>query len=290
MTNIMKIIAGGTEGGLEYISLPAPPHFDISKIFDCGQCFRFEPFDSRTYEGVAYGRYLRIRQDDGILTLFGTNEREFDELWCRFLSLDEDYSKINESILSEMQDEKTIKSAIECGDGIRILRQEKWETLCSFIISQNNNIPRIKKIISALCESLGDEISVGDRTFYAFPSPERIVNAGIDFLLSLKTGFRAKYILDAATKFPSLPLDDMETMDFSQADELLRTISGVGPKVSSCVLLFSFSQVNAFPVDVWIKRVLEKYYSSGISPLNIKNYGGIAQQYLFYYERYGFSK
>ncbi len=290
MANIVKIIDCGVENGIEFVSVAAPEHFDINKIFDCGQCFRFERLDECTYEGVAYGRYLRLRQSNGVLTLFGTNECEFNKLWYHYLALDEDYSEINTSIISDMQGDKTMRAAVKCGDGIRILHQEKWEALCSFIISQNNNIPRIKKIIAALCEALGEEKVIGGKSYYTFPAPQRVAAAGVEFLYSLKTGFRAKYIYDAAIKFPSLPVDDMERMDFAQADRLLQTIKGVGAKVSSCVLLFAFSHTEAFPVDVWIKRVLDKYYTGDISPLNIGNYGGIAQQYLFYYERYGFSK
>lgn len=232
------------------------------------------------------GRYVRFEQTKQDLRIYDTER----ELWSKYLALDVDYGRINDSILGDMHGDETMRRAMECGDGIRILRQDKWETLCSFIISQNNNIPRIKKIISSLCQALGEQIRAGERVFYSFPTPEKVASAGIEFLTSLKTGFRAKYIYDAAIRFRELPLEDMEHMSFEEADVLLRQIKGVGPKVSSCVLLFAFSHLEAFPVDVWIKRVLQKYYTASPTPLDIRSYGGVAQQYLFYYERYGFSK
>ncbi len=142
-----------------------------------------------------------------------------------------------------------------------------------------------------MSESLGDPIYVGDRVFYTFPSPEAILRAGEEFIFSLKTGFRAKYIVDAAKHFSALPVEDMRTSaSYAEAQSLLTGINGVGPKVSSCVLLFGFGRYEAFPIDVWIKKVLDKYYGGDFDPARIGRYAGIAQQYLFYYERYDQNK
>ena len=182
----------------------------------------------------------------------------------------------------------TIFSAMERAGGIRILRQEPWEALCSFIISQNNNIPRIKKIIRALSEKYGEAFTAFGETYYAFPTPEALSAAGEDELKSCGTGFRARYILDAAKKVSSGEIDFsvIQSMDDEEAAKYLMTICGVGAKVAACTLLYGFHRTAAFPIDVWIKRVLDKYYPGGIDISSLGAYAGIAQQYLFYYERY----
>ncbi|MEG1742550.1 MAG: DNA-3-methyladenine glycosylase 2 family protein, partial [Clostridia bacterium] len=189
------------------------------------------------------------------------------------------YSKINE-VLSH---DTTVENAIKLARGIRILRQEKWETLCSFIISQNNNIPRIKGIINRFCELLGEKTD-GD---YSFPTAEKTFAAGVEALAPIRAGFRARYIIDAAQKVLSkeVDLDQIEKMSYIDAKQTLMKIKGVGSKVSDCVLLFGYGFFDAFPKDVWIKRVIEKYYGDTFDESIFAPYGGIAQQYLFYYER-----
>ncbi len=292
MVQTLNIICSGIDNdGLNYVKTLRPKHYDIEKIFDCGQCFRFDPSPLGGFEGVAMGRYLRVTQDESTLTLHGSDEKELERIWSRYLALDEDYAQINREILENLNGDLVMQNAMITGDGIRILHQEHWEALCSFIISQNNNIPRIKKIIDTLCRELGEEIQVGNRKFHTFPSPKAVLEAGEEFIFSLKTGFRAKYIIDAAQKFSSLPVEDMENgMSYDKAQQLLTDINGVGPKVSSCVLLFGFARYEAFPIDVWIKKVLQKYYNGNFDPGIIGRYAGIAQQYLFYYERYDQSK
>ena len=174
---------------------------------------------------------------------------------------------------------------MEYGRGIRILRQDGWEALCSFIISQNNNIPRIKKIIENMSKTFGEKI--GD-DLYAFPTAKALYEAGEDKIFELKTGFRAKYIYDAAKKVANgeIDLSLIDKMPTKDALEYLMQIKGVGLKVASCALLFGFNKTDAFPVDVWVKRVLEKYYPNGLDLDNLGDYAGMIQQYLFYYERY----
>jgi N-glycosylase/DNA lyase len=259
--------------------------FSIEKIFDCGQCFRFDPVNGGI-EGVAYGKILRFEQPDATtVNVKGINKSEFDGIFCRYLALDEDYEAVDGDILTRLNDDETIKKAISYGSGIRILRQDGWEALCSFIVSQNNNIPRIKKIIEAMSRQFGEKI---DENHYAFPTAEALAEAGTDKIFDLKTGFRAKYIYDAASKVAKgeIDLSAVDKMTTAEATEYLMQIKGVGLKVASCALLFGFNKTDAFPVDVWVKRVLEKYYPNGLDLNNLGAYAGMIQQYLFYYERY----
>lgn len=283
--------------------------FDVNKIFDCGQCFRFERVENTNHEiefsGVAYGRIVSFAQDGDVLYIYNSDLDDYYLIWKHYLSLDRDYKLIEKDILSRSNN-SALHDAFDHGRGIRILNGERWETLCSFIISQNNNIPRIKKIIEALCLACGNKIDIqngfdihlsGKSSLSSFPSPEAILSLGVDGLYELKTGFRAKYIYDAAQKVASGELDlDLidKNVPLDQAIETLCQIKGVGPKVASCALLFAFEKYDAFPIDVWIKKVIAKYFisenMSGFSPEMLGEYAGIAQQFLFYYERYIHSK
>lgn len=263
----------------------------VFRTFDCGQCFRFETVADSSFlcevEGVAHGRYVRFAQNgEGELFVY-SSEEDFNELWYPYLSLDCDYGAVNETLLSALKgsDRLHLERAAEASRGIRILRQDRWEALCSFIISQNNNIPRIKKIIGAMCEKYGEKIEGG----YAFPTPEALARAGESAIFDLRTGFRAKYIYDAAVKVATgeLSLDSVsDAPTYGEAEKLLLSVKGVGPKVAACTLLFGFSRLDAFPVDVWIKKVLERRFEKGFDPSVFGEFAGIAQQYLFYYERY----
>lgn len=271
-------------------------HFDVSQIFDCGQSFRFLPLDfAKHVGGVAFGRYVEFLQSDDTLTIIGADKSEFDEIWKHYLALDMDYAQVKrelESSFDGKDPQGVLERAMKLGCGIRLLRQEPWECLCSFVISQNNNIPRIRKIIGALCESLGDPIEVDGRTVYAFPSAETVARAGIEKIFSLGTGFRAKYIIDAAETVASgrLDLNELFKCDTQVACERLCEIRGVGPKVAACTMLFSLEKYDAFPIDVWVKRILEKYFPCGLDVDSLGRFAGIAQQYLFYYERYNVGK
>ena len=271
---------------------------DVGKTFDCGQSFRFEKVENSRHEceysGVAYGRFVSFANDGDVLYVYNSTKEDFLNVWCSYLGLDDDYGAIAADILSR-SDSGALKNAVEFGKGIHILRQEYWETLCSFIISQNNNIPRIKKIVSALCESVGAPIDTKNmighgarETEYAFPDARSVEAFGVDNLFDLKTGFRAKYIYDAAKKVADgeLVLVDVAKMPLSDAAEALCSVKGVGPKVAACSLLFGFGKKEAFPIDVWIKRAIEKYFPGEFDAERLGPYAGVAQQYLFYYERY----
>lgn len=255
-----------------------------SAVDDCESCANAARHGA-AFGGTAFGRRVVFeKRGGGVIRIYGcTGEEDFENVWKKYLSLDEDYDAIDRSIISAMpcdSDRRVMEAAVRCGAGIRILKQDPFECLISFIISQNNNIPRIKKIISALCEKYGENGS--------FPTPEALVNAGEEELFALKTGFRAGYIYDAAKRVASgeTDLSAVFAADFADAEKQLCLIRGVGPKVSACVLLFGFGKTEAFPVDVWMKKSLERHFPGGFDPSRLGKNAGIAQQYLFYYERW----
>ena len=258
--------------------IETPQAFNLELSLDCGQAFRWEKDEEGRMCGVISGRVFRLRQEGG--TLFCNCDRDtFEGVLRRYLDFDRDYA----SLVTAFSEDRYLKSATEQYNGIRILRQEPWETLCSFIISQNNNIPRIKGIISRLCQSFGDEIEDG---YFSFPDAERLCALEPEELSPLRAGFRAKYIIDAARKVCSGEVDlkriDEEEIDFGR-EELIK-IKGVGKKVAECTLLYGFGKYEAFPVDVWVKKILAELYPNGL-PECIKGAEGIAQQYLFHYRR-----
>ena len=259
--------------------------FSVPKTFDCGQAFRFDPVGEAIFAGTAFGVPAAFEQTDrGVITVYNSTAEEFERVWLHYLALDEDYDAIDRFLIDAMpteQDRAVMTAAVEAGRGIRILRQEPFEALISFIVSQNNNIPRIKKIIRALCETYGEN--------GRFPTARALADAGTDGLFALKTGFRAGYIYDAACKVLSGEVDLSAILaceNYDACDAALRKIRGVGPKVSACVLLYGFGKTEAFPVDVWIKKSLERHFPDGFDAKRLGKYAGIAQQYLFYYERY----
>jgi N-glycosylase/DNA lyase len=261
---------------------------DLDRTFDCGQCFRFDKFEDSdfgfVYRGVAFGREISFAERGGNIVAVGCGEEDFNSLWRGYLSLDEDYGAIHKELLSLSQS-PALGLAVEHGKGIRILKQDPWEAICSFIISQNNNIPRIKGLIRALSERAGERIGEG---VYTFPEAKAVADLGEEGLRALKVGFRAPYILDAAKKVAEGELDfeKIRQMTTADAERELCRVKGIGPKVADCALLFGFGKYDAFPVDVWIKRVIAKYFDEGFKPADLGRYAGIAQQVLFYYERY----
>ena len=292
------------ENSLCAVKIEGVELFDVGKVFDCGQSFRFDRvIDSRheiEFAGCAHGKYVSVAQDGDTLYIYNSTLEEYEEIWRSYLSLDRDYGEINRDILS-LSSNPALAQAVELSSGIRILRQDPWEAICSFIISQNNNIPRIKKLVAALSAACGDEIDVSameghiadahkvaNGHFYSFPSPERVLSLGISGLADLKTGFRAKYIFDAAEKMSRGEIDTelLINADTEECIKHLCTVKGIGPKVASCALLFGFAKLDAFPIDVWIKKVIARYFREDFDPADLGQYAGIAQQYLFYYERY----
>lgn len=280
---LREFFAGETE--IPCVTVGGCGSFSVTKTFDCGQAFRFDPVNDTTFAGTAFGCKIAAEQTlSGTVTLYNVSREPFELRWRHYLDLDEDYDEIDRFLIESMpteRDRAVMTAAVEAGRGIRILRQDPFETLISFIVSQNNNIPRIKKIIRALCETYGENGN--------FPTAQALADAGEENLFALKTGFRAKYIHDAACRVASGELDLAGILacdDYSLCDTMLRTVRGVGPKVSACVLLYGFHKTEAFPVDVWIKKSLDRHFPDGFDVKRLGKYAGIAQQYLFYYERY----
>lgn len=267
--------------------------FNPVHIFECGQCFRWNAEADGSYTGVAFGKVINIRQEGSAIKISNTDELEFKAIWEDYFDLKRDYAEIKASVSI---DEMMVKS-VEFGSGIRILKQEPWEMLISFIISARNSIPNIKKTVEKISKAFGEYI--GDykgKSYYAFPRPEVLAELQEADIRQYGTSFRTKYIIDSAKKIvESGGIDSLKAMDTLAAREKLMQFSGVGPKVSDCVLLFGLSKYDVFPVDVWVQRVMDECYLNG----KVKNldkirayglelfgdYAGFGQQYLFYYAR-----
>lgn len=258
--------------------------FDAVHTFECGQCFRWNIDGDGVYTGISGGRVCHIK-DRELICQYGD-----EPYWSEYFALDTDYEEIKSSLIR--MDDK-LGECINYGHGIRILKQDVWETIISFIISANNNIPRIKKIIETLCGMFGEEIADDDKTYYSFPSAERLSKLTCDDLAPLRAGYRDKYILDAAGKVASgeVDLSALCNMSDTDAKKELMKIKGVGGKVADCIMLFSLGRFSVFPTDVWIKRILNEVYGvedKGIPQFVTEKYGelaGFAQQYLYYYYR-----
>lgn len=268
--------------------------FKLSDIFDCGQCFRWNCREDGSYLGVAFGHALKILQEGNTVTFFNTSREDFDDIWYDYFDLDRDYAGIRKKLAGDAN----LAGAFEFGSGIRLLRQQLWECVVSFIISASNNIPRIKKIVELFCENFGEEITYMGDKFYTFPTPERTAELSLEDLKVIRAGFRDKYILDAAQKFLSDPQFNMEYLlkaDTAEAKKVLLRINGVGSKVADCVLLFGLGKYDSFPIDVWMKRIMEYCYFEqseqdikAIAAFAAEHFGelsGFAQQYLFFYAR-----
>lgn len=257
--------------------------FDAIHTFECGQCFRWNEKDG-IYTGISSGKLCRIKGREIIC------DPADEDYWHEYFALNTDYNSIMEKLT--VLDEK-IKPCISFGNGIRILKQDIWETIISFIISANNNIPRIKKIIEKMCELFGDELISDGEKYYAFPSPEKLASLDKADLAPLKAGYRDTYILDAAQKVASGEVDisSLSGMTDEDAKKTLMKIKGVGGKVADCILLFSLGRYSVFPKDVWIKRILSDVYSidekdtDSFVKEKYGELGGFAQQYLYFYYR-----
>ena len=273
----MKYFKHGDEVELTEIS-----DFDLDGIFRCGQCFRWNADNNGIYTGIAYGKAASLRRSGESIYVTGSVE-EFEKCWLCYFDLNRDYAKIRRTVSID----DYMQKATDYGTGIRILRQESWEALCSFIISQRNNIPRIKKIITSLCEEFGDKIIFSGKDYYAFPQAEKLAELKPSDLAQLRCGYRADYIISAARSVAGgeINLAALANESLEDARRTLKGLRGVGDKVADCVALFGLNMLDAFPVDVWIKRVIDKRYGTGFNPSMFHPYAGVAQQYMFHYER-----
>lgn len=254
-------------------------YISLKDTFECGQCFRWNEYKDG-YIGVAKGRVLYVKQNDfNEIIMENTTLAEAENLWTEYFDLNTDYDGIISSIPPE---DEYLSAAAECGRGIRILKQDPSETVISFIISANNNIKRIKKIVEKLSSMYGDKISYNNDTYYSFPSLSALAHATLEELQELHAGYRDKYLLDAFSKLPDF---DFSEKDSEKLRKNLLGIKGVGPKVCDCIRLFGFSEYDAFPKDVWIKRVLKEHYGEDFNEKSLGKYAGVYQQYMFHYAR-----
>ncbi|MCL2357359.1 MAG: DNA-3-methyladenine glycosylase 2 family protein [Defluviitaleaceae bacterium] len=316
---------------MDYI-LPANC-FDLAQTLDCGQAFRWRGeagenpthpngqfSDTQRFVGIAHGRRLEISRSNAGIILHDVSPEEFEKTWKRYFELERDYENLK-NLLCESSPH--LKAAVEFSPGLRLLRQDSWEILISFILSQNSNIPRIKKMVESIARqtrgdsrgqmseaahsleavarqtrsdsreqiaeaahSLEADSAADSEAGLTFPSPETLASLNESDLAPVRCGYRAAYILDAARRVAGGEID-LQACENLPSDELcatLQKIHGVGPKVAECVLLYGFGRVERYPTDVWIRRAMEKYFPGGF-PSEVLKISGIAQQFLFHYIR-----
>lgn len=269
--------------------------FNIEQILECGQCFHFFKLDQMDYVTVAFDKALRIKQESDKVILYNTDISEYNSIWKSYFDMNTDYGSIKKYLEENCEE---LAEAIKEKSGIRILKQDFTECLLSFIISQNNHIPRIKQIVENISKEYGQLVGVIEgKEFYSFPKLNILEKISEEEFRSLKTGFRAPYLCDAILHLKKWNVDNsFKDLSFEEAKNKLMEIKGVGDKVANCVLLFGLGYTGAFPVDVWIKRIMEAIYFKKDTPKEkilqyarerFGDYGGYAQQYLFYFARDG---
>ncbi|CEN90767.1 DNA-3-methyladenine glycosylase family protein [Paraclostridium sordellii] len=268
--------------------------FDPKHIFECGQCFRWKDQGDGSYTGVAKGRVINVSREGDTIYLKNTNLEDFNNIWKDYFDLDTDYSKIKNELRNM---DEYLEKATEFGWGIRLLRQDPWEMIISFIISSNNRIPMIQKAIKNLSREYGAYIgSYEGEDYYDFPTPQQLSKASIEEIRACSTGFRDKYIKSTTEEVIKNNDDVYSYRNLSTEDciKQLLKFNGIGPKVGDCIALFGMQKYDTFPVDVWVKRVMQEFYvEDDMSLPKIRKYAidkfgdlsGFAQQYLFYYAR-----
>lgn len=263
--------------------------FDLRHTFDCGQCFRFREEADGVFCGVAFGTMAVFSQKGDSVLIENVTREAFEEKWSRFLDCGRDYAQIKQTLSCE----PVMREAISHGYGIRILRQDFFECLLSFILSQQNNIPKIKKAVEAFAQRFGTRREYKGKCYSTFPTPEQVKDLKAEDLSFLKIGYRDRYIMDAIQKVNEglVSQEEICHLPYEQAKQALMQINGVGQKVADCVLLFSCGRFDAFPVDTWMKKAMLTLYGikekeiPAYSKEKFGAYSGFAQQYLFYYAR-----
>lgn len=258
---------------------------DVEATLDCGQAFRWQRIDASqeriVMRGVVCGKVYDIYTKDGYLYIDNATKKE-EAFFKNYFSLDVDYAALQ----VEMQKDATLAKCLQYAPGIRVLRQPFKEVLFSFLISQNNNIKRIKKIINTMCEAWGEPIEYEGSVYYSFPTVEQLAKLTTDDWAILHAGYRVPGLMDAAQKLLAKEFspENLKCLSYEEVFKKLQEIHGVGPKVSACVALFGLGYFEAFPIDVWIKRAMAELFPKGL-PQNILPFAGIAQQYIFHYIR-----
>lgn len=258
--------------------------FSMEHIINSGQCFRWKKTATDTYEGVAKGHHLTIIQHPGEdSALFKCSLAEFKNLWYDYFDFGRDYQSIKNKV---PESDAFLTSAVRFGSGLRILNQDAWECLITFIVSQQNNIPRITGIIDRLCNTFGELKEKGGIRYRCFPSPQQIIDK-YHLLGNIGLGYRDKYVLAAAIKVSDelYNLEDLREVDSITCTNRLKEFYGVGDKVANCISLFGLGHTDAFPIDVWIRRIIDEYYNGDFDIAQYSPYSGIIQQYMFYYGR-----
>ncbi len=263
-----------------YIEIQTDTAINLDITLDCGQAFRWKQNSDRSWHSVVRGAETTVETTADGLRFYGITQQQFDDIFFDYFDLSRDYSQV----LATLSSDKHLSEAINSYGTIRILRQEPWEALCSFIISACNNITRIKGIIDRLCENFGDRVG----NSYSFPSAEKIASLSPCDLEVIRAGYRVPYIFDAAQKVAdgTINLEALKHKTVEECEKELMKINGVGKKVADCTILFGLGHVEAFPVDRHIKRICDRLYPDGL-PSCTKGIEGIAQQYMFHLQRMG---
>lgn len=272
--------------------------FEPKHIFECGQCFRWNKEENGSYTGIFGNNVLNVKKEGNDIIFKGICDGDIKEICEEYFDLSTSYEEIKEKLSSI---DEYLSNSIDYGEGIRILNQDLWETIISFEISANNNIPRIKGIIDRISKKYGKEIKWNDKSFYTFPSIQELSKATIEDLRALGLGFRDKRIYETTQIFlnKEMTLEELKNeKDTEKLRDRLLTLPGVGPKVADCILLFSLKRYEVFPIDVWVRRVMNELYihkedeekvsKNELQKLAKEKYGtlsGLAQQYLFYWKR-----
>ena len=267
--------------------------FNLTHIFDCGQCFRWNKEEDGSYTGVVKNKVINVSQEGSTVEFNNINIDDFENIIINYFDFDTDYTEIKKTVNTD----DIMAEAIKFGDGIRILNQDEWETMISFMISANNRIPMIKKVIENLSAAFGDYIgNYRGKDYYSFPTAESLSAAPVEKILECKTGFRGPRIKEAASRVLNEreQIYNIKNMSYDDGLAYLKTYVGIGDKVANCILLFSMRHFNTFPVDVWVRRVMQTLYvSKDTKDMDIRKFAenkfgefsGFAQQYLFYYAR-----
>lgn len=284
----------------EKIIIENQESFNLKHIFECGQCFRWNEEEDGSWIGVIKDAVIKVRIEDNKVIFTGKvlGNQDFKKIVYDYFDLNTNYTDYKNE-LSKI--DEYLRESIKFGEGIRILKQDLWETIISFIISANNNIPRIKKIINAISSTYGKKIVFEEKDYYLFPTPEELSKATVEDLRKLGLGFRDKRIYETTRVINenAISLEEIENFaDTARAREELLKLDGVGPKVADCILLFSLKRLDVFPIDVWVRRVMNDLYIHNedeekvnkkelqcLAEEKFKGLSGIAQQYLFYWKR-----
>lgn len=290
-------------------------NFNIKQILECGQCFRWEKISDTNYIVFAYGKVIEVVQEGDEVTILNTNEEDFKTIWTKYFDLETDYGTVKDVLAKD----EILKKSVEYGYGIRILNQDPFEMLISFIVSARNSIPSIMKTIKKMSESWGNEVEYKGKKYYTFPTPEAIKGATLEEIQSTGASFRSKYIVSTIERVNSAietkkdminnpdkylgedrpecldyDLEYIKNLDDDACHIALQKFMGVGAKVADCIMLFAMGKHSAFPVDVWIKRAMIHFYVAPDVTLpkmrifardKFGALSGLAQQYLFYYAR-----